>query len=433
MHPELSFEQAPPISVPYRFFLTAPWFGVAAGLLLAWTGETAVASRWTGSTLALTHLISVGFMLQAMTGALMQFVPVATGGNVWRPRLVASIVHPGLLLGAVILVSAFLTGSSTLFRLAATLFVASAILFVAIVGTALLRTPGRGATILSLRVAIGGLAVTVLLGATLAEGLAGARSWPLIEFVNVHAAWGLGGWALLLLAGVSYYVVPMFQLTPAYPVKFARVLPPALVAVLFVWSLQMGGASPPWQRLVLLAGFAIAAAFAAETLWLQQHRRRRIADPTMLFFRGAMIFLLAVPASAILTLLLPSLGDEPRSAYWFGVLALPGVFVSAISGMLYKIVPFLNWLHLQKLMGPGMLPPNMRDMIPERAIKLQMRLHFAAVALLLAATFWPIVARAGGAMLALSCALLGWNLVGAARFFTRFKDRMRAAAPGRGS
>jgi hypothetical protein len=31
MHPNLSFEQVPPIDVPFRFFLTAPLFGAAAG------------------------------------------------------------------------------------------------------------------------------------------------------------------------------------------------------------------------------------------------------------------------------------------------------------------------------------------------------------------------------------------------------------------
>ena len=81
MHPNLSFDQAPPVSVPFRFFLTAPWFGVAAGLLLAWSGDLAVASRWTGQALALTHLLVAGYLLQAMTGALFQFVPVAAGGG----------------------------------------------------------------------------------------------------------------------------------------------------------------------------------------------------------------------------------------------------------------------------------------------------------------------------------------------------------------
>lgn len=429
MHPDLSFEQAPPISVPYRFFLTAPWFGVLAGLLLVWVGESAVASRWTTGTLALTHLLAVGFMLQAMAGAVLQFVPVAAGGNVWRPTLVAAVVHPGLLVASVSLVIGFLSSSGLLFRFAGTLFALVVGLLVTVVGTALLRTPARGATVLSLRFAMLGLTVTVLLGATLAEGLAGSRDWPLIEFANVHAAWGLGGWALLLLAGVSYYVVPMFQLTPPYPVRFARWLPPLLLVVLLLWSLQLGGSSPPWQRLVWLAGLMLAATFAAVTLWLQQRRRRRVSDPTMLFFRGAMFCLLGILISAIMMTIFPALADDPRSAYWLGVLALPGVFVSAINGMLYKIVPFLNWLHLQRAMGLGMLPPNMKEMIPERAMAVQLWLHFIAVGLLLAAAIWPGLARVAGGVLAASCGLLGCNLICAARFYREFRDRIRAGEP----
>jgi hypothetical protein len=36
----LSLDQAPPIDIPARFFLTAPLFAIAAGLLLAWQGPT---------------------------------------------------------------------------------------------------------------------------------------------------------------------------------------------------------------------------------------------------------------------------------------------------------------------------------------------------------------------------------------------------------
>jgi hypothetical protein len=34
----LSFEQAPPFSVPLRFFLTAPGFLVLAAMLMLWEG-----------------------------------------------------------------------------------------------------------------------------------------------------------------------------------------------------------------------------------------------------------------------------------------------------------------------------------------------------------------------------------------------------------
>ena len=429
MHPNLSFEQAPPVSVPYRFFLTAPLFGVAAGLLLVWLGESAVASRWSGGALALTHLLAVGFMLQAMTGAVMQFVPVAAGGNVWRPGLVANLIHPALASGAGMLVAAFLVHESVLFRLAGAILLTTVGFLVVVVGAALLRTPARGATILSMRIAVFGLAVTALLGATLAEGLAGDASWPLVELANVHAGWGLGGWALMLLAGVSYYVVPMFQLTPAYPAVLSRWLAPILLVTLLLWSVQLGGQSPAWQQWVWRAGLAVGAGFAGVTLWLQQRRRRRVSDPTLLFFRGAMVCMIGLLLSAVVMTLVPSVAEHPRLPYWLGVLALPGVFVSAINGMLYKIVPFLNWLHLQRLMGIGMLPPNMKEMIAERAMVAQMRVHFAAVIFLLAGAIMPEIARVAGLVFAISCAMLGRNLIQAARFFRNFRDRIRAAAP----
>ena len=60
----LSFDDGPPISAPLRFFVTAPVFAMAAGLLLLWAGPDLYASRWTPTALAFTHLITVGFMMQ---------------------------------------------------------------------------------------------------------------------------------------------------------------------------------------------------------------------------------------------------------------------------------------------------------------------------------------------------------------------------------
>ncbi|MBL8479765.1 MAG: hypothetical protein JNK59_10695, partial [Sterolibacteriaceae bacterium] len=141
MHPNLSFDQAPPISVPYRFFLTAPWFGMLAGLLLAWSGGDGLGSRWTPEVLALTHLAGAGFMLQAMSGALFQFIPVAVGGNVWRPRLVANVIHPLLVLAALLLVAGLLFSNPALLSAAVPVFLLGAGGLVAAVALALWRTP----------------------------------------------------------------------------------------------------------------------------------------------------------------------------------------------------------------------------------------------------------------------------------------------------
>ncbi len=243
MQPTLSFEQAPPISVPFRFFLTAPLFGAVAGLILALLGPETLASRWSRGALAMTHLIVVDFMLQAMCGSLLQFVAVVAGANIWRPSLVAAVVHPLITAGAIFLASAFLFEQPVLFLLAAGVFVAALGLFLTVMGIALLRTPAHSMSIHVLRLAVLGLLVTVVAGATLAVTLGLALTLPpgvsLPALINVHVAWGLGGWALMLVIGVSYLVVPMFQLTPGYPAWFTRLLPAGLLAVLLIWTLQI--------------------------------------------------------------------------------------------------------------------------------------------------------------------------------------------------
>ncbi len=431
MHPQLSFEQAPPIGVPFRFFLTAPWFGMTAGLLLIIYGEDMLSSRWTPAALAGTHLLVAGFMLQAMCGALLQFVPVATGGNIWRSRLVAAFVHPLLIASAVLLVTAFLSQRTALFLAAAHGFALALGLFIVVVGLAIWRTPARGPTIVALRIALFGLLVTLFIGVTLATGLARGTDWPLLALTDVHAAWGLGGWALTLLAGVSYFVVPMFQLTPSYPAWLARGFPLLVLAVLMAWTAQFYFKSHTENMVIFIGGLGVGSLFALETLSLQQRRRRKVTDVTLLFFRTAMLSLLAIFVSALIFAALPDLRLDPRAAVWLGVLAIVGVFVSAINGMLYKIVPFLNWLHLQNICGLQAVPPTMHQMIPGKAMRGQLYVQLAALGLLLAAVWLPALARPAGLAFVLANAWLGYNLFSAVRVFASFKNRIRASAADR--
>ena len=141
-----------------------------------------------------------------------------------------------------------------------------------------------------------------------------------------------------------------------------------------------------------------------------------------------MTALLAFAVSGAAMALHPELADDPRASVWLGMLAFPGVFVSTISGMMYKITPFLNWLHLQRLGAPISAVPNMKKMIPADDMTGQLRLHVLSLLLLLAAVWQPSLARLAGFAFAASCAWLAWNLIGAVRRYGRFKDQIRAVA-----
>ena len=95
--------------------------------------------------------------------------------------------------------------------------------------------------------------------------------------------------------------------------------------------------------------------------------------------------------------------------------------------MLYKIVPFLGWLHLQNMAPPGKPVPAMNKLLPEPAMRRQQKLFFMAFGLLTAACIWPAwLARPAGVMFVLANAALLYNLLLAVRHYRAFRDELTA-------
>lgn len=416
----LSFDKAPPFAAPLRFFLTAPLFAVLAGLLLLAAGPEALASRWMPAALAATHLITLGFMLQVMAGALVQILPVVAGANLARPLLVARLGHAGLTVGALLLAAAFIFASPAGFTLAAAVLAGTAAVFVLATGQAIFGVPSTSPTILGLKLALGGLVGVVSLGATLALALAKGWMLPLPALTDLHAGWGLGAWSGVLLIAMAYVVVPMFQLTPGYPARLSWWFPALVALVVLFWSLAVGLGAAALVRLAEALAAIAGIGFAAFTLRLQRQRRRARVDATYRYWQGGLWSALAAFAMLLAAAIWPAPADWRGWAPLFGILLGVGGFMSFIVGMLYKIVPFLSWMHLQNA-GQGRVPaPNMTKILADSRMLWQMRAHFAAFALLLAAVVLPEwLARPAGLAFAASAAWLFINLQTAFRMYRR--------------
>lgn len=417
----LRLDQAPAFSVPLRFFLVAPVFGLAAAALLAVHGPQALGSRWAPQAIVLTHLLTLGFITQVMLGALMQMLPVVAGAPLPRPRALAWAVHLPLVLGTAALAAGLLLGHTALLRFAVASLGGGLLLFIGAAARALARAPQVHPGVTAMRLALGGLALTVLLGAALGLARSGLPVPGGRALVDMHLAWGLVGWVTLLVIGVAYQVVPMFQLTPTYPAPLQRLLVPAIFVALLAWSTLQFVAAPAALRYA--AGLAVLtgpAAFALVTLRLQARRRRRQPDATTRFWRLGMASLAAAVAAAA-ALPWP---DEPHGGYLVGALALVGFASSVILGMLYKIVPFLAWLHLHQR-GIRYVLPNMKEILPDHRTLPHVWLHAVALLALCAAILAPPPLRLGlapaaaGLLLALSYGWLGINLIYAVRVYHR--------------
>ncbi|MBI4809391.1 MAG: hypothetical protein HY799_10650 [Nitrosomonadales bacterium] len=431
--PLISLDQAPPVGVPLRFFITAPLFALAAALLLLWKGAGLFHSRWDPAMLGITHLLTLGFMGLIMLGAILQMLPVVAGAPMRRPERVAAFIHILASAGVILLCGGLIFTVPLALKIALPTLGTALLLFAALVVVTLRRALPQNMTARAMRLAALMFAATVLLGLTLLSNH--AFGWWLRAretLADLHLTWGLLGWVGLLIAGVAYQIVPMFQLTPAYPARLARWLAP----VLFILLLALAPArhSPAlWSvlKILLAAGFAV---FALTTLWLQTKRRRKLPDVLMNFWRGSMMSLLAAIALWLAAQLVPAIGDMRGYGMLLGVLMIVGFAMSIINGMLYKIVPFLVWFHLQSRRGAnGPTVPNVREIMPESRTRWQMWLHFTALAVLLAAIVFPAAFVYPAALLFGASNLWLWlNIVAASRTYSRVNALLGKATASAG-
>lgn len=385
----LSFDQGPPISAPLRFFITAPLFAICAGCLLMWAGPDLFASRWTPAALALTHLITVGFMMQVMLGAMQQLLPVLAGANIRRPLLVATVVHAAITVGGILLVLAFLMSRPVLFG-SAVAFMGAGISTFLVAAFCALRGAGDSSPVArGMRFGLFGLSVTVGIGLLNAVSMGWSLGVPLEQLANVHLGWGFVAWGCAMLAAVGFVAVPMFQQTPPYPIWFGRGYAAVAIAIVALWTAtELAGLTR--SSAVLAVGVVmVAASFALVTLQLQRRGKQTKLNAVQILWRVAMVSALLACALWLLTRVSDTVAEWQSWPLLFGALLLFGGFMSVILGMLYKIVPFLVWLHLQNHGSGRLMAPNVKKVLDERHINGQMHAHFAAVALVLLAVVWP--------------------------------------------
>ncbi|NJO18226.1 MAG: hypothetical protein HC877_21580 [Thioploca sp.] len=419
---QLTLEQTPPLSVPFRFFLTAPLFGILAALLLLGSGPTIFSSRWSLEVITLTHLLTLGFISMVIFGAFLQFLPVLVGSPVPYPRLVSTLLHLLLTIGSLSLTSGFMMTQVVLIEMALVLLGLSFIGFMSIIGYSLIRTKSNAATVTAMRLAWLALAITVVLGLILGTGFGyGYNLSSLAKLTNLHLGWGLLGWVGLLIIGVAYQVVPMFQITPPYPAMVKRWLTPLIFLTLLTWSgfywlFNLNNFSWILFGLMDLIGIEFSL-FALVTLQLQSWRLRKLPDVTLDYWRIGMIGLLLSFILGLAGLIWSDLSDTPIYQLQLGILFIAGFILPVIQGMLYKIVPFLIWLHWQNqqlnILTPVRLVkiPHMKQIIPDRWARYQLWVYFISLILLIIVALYPSKLIYGVSMsFMLAFALLTYNL-----------------------
>ena len=213
----LSVDQAPPISAPIRFFITAPLFAILAGILILFSDIETLSSRFSTQTVVITHAITIGFLTFVMFGALVQMLPVLAGVKVYRVSLVSTASYISLLFGTLFMIVGLWLNISTLI-LGASLLLGVGFFVIILPMLAALKgvvnmTPSIRAMITSLIFA----SIIALMGMHLLASYGIGKFSDLHPlFANVHSVWAIFGFAGILIIGVAFHVLPMFYVAPRF-------------------------------------------------------------------------------------------------------------------------------------------------------------------------------------------------------------------------
>ena len=101
---KLQLDHAPTASLSRRFLLSAPLWGMLAGVLLLLDGNALRFARWSPDTLALVHTFTLGVLGNIMFGSVLQFLPVAAAVRVRGSVRLGLGLHAVFNVGALALV-----------------------------------------------------------------------------------------------------------------------------------------------------------------------------------------------------------------------------------------------------------------------------------------------------------------------------------------
>jgi len=410
---KLRLDRAPAATLPRRFLLTVPLWGVLAGVLLIVDGDIALRTRWSPATLALVHAFTLGVLGNAMFGSILQFLPAAAGVTLRGGERSGRWLHGLFNVGVLLLVAGMHQRWPFGLIAAATILPLAFAMLALMVVPGLLAAAGQRLLRAGFGVALASALATAVLGAVLALGLAGRLAVPLTAWTDVHASWGVLGWIVVLLATVARVVMPMFQGTGSVPEVAQATWLAGVVAVLMaVAGLRAGG----------VVGGVVAAPvliFAGAGLWLQWRAPRLRRGPLVDSWRAGLI---ALGCAALALPIVP--GGMLAASTGLG-LALPLL----VTAMMLEIVPFIGWIALHRHCGRGIQLPGVQRLLPE-ADKRRVLLAQPLLLSLPVAMAWPSasLARVAGVALVLVWSLTGWTLLGAgrrARYFLRSLEKSR--------
>jgi hypothetical protein len=337
-------------------FAAAVIYLVAGAVGLVWIAPELAAGAYPSPHVAgVTHLFTLGWLTTTIFGALYQLLPVALGAPLRSMRLGHASFWT-FTPGAGLFAAGVATNSTVLHHVGIALVATGILLTVGNVASSLPRARSRDATWGAVVIALSYLASTLVLGIVLLHNLhTGFIAEARLRVLAVHIHVALVGWALIMMAGVSHRLLPMFLLSHGADTRWTKRAIALLATGVLALCIGLDARMAPvtWGAVLMLQ--AGVGCFVWQAYSFYRVRVRRKTDIGMRFAGSGLAFLLvsALLGAGVLT------GGvaRPRLATAYVLAGLLGGILLYVIGFFYKIVPLLAWtVRYADRLGKGTAP-----------------------------------------------------------------------------
>lgn len=413
--PGNSASQNTSYKVVLPFYIYAAAAFLVSTLLLLFSTNAFTQHYFHPHTLAITHVMALGWGTMMILGASYQLVPVLIEHKLYSDKLaLLSFYIAGS--GIPLLGYGFYTFDMQWPAKAGGILINIAVvLFMVNVYKTISDRNKQNVHAIFMLAATGWLLLTTIVGLLLVYNF----SWNVLSddslhFLPFHAHLGIVGWFLLLVIGVGSRLIPMFLISKysneglLWWIFACLNIGLGIFVVLFLL-----GTNPYWYLIPIgscVAGIGMFVYFCYRAF--KERIRRQVDEPMRISLVSVGIMVLAVLLVGLLVafLIVPTEGTSIVLVYGFSIFF--GWITSLIFGMTFKTLPFIIWNKVYHKMAGKTKTPNPKDLFSTPVFNAMAITYMAGFILFIVGvlTVKILILQLATVLLLVAAILYNWNV-----------------------
>lgn len=354
------------------FYVYAAISLLAATILLLFSTEAFTQHSFHPHTLAITHVMALGWGTMMILGASHQLVPVLIEGRLYSNTLAKlSFITAGA--GIPFLVYSFYVFNLGWPAWTGGILINLGIIFYLVnLATSMLQSKKENVHAVFIFTAASWLLLTTLIGFFLLINFTQLiLAKDSVHYLSLHAHLGIVGWFLLMVIGVGSRLIPMFLISKYDNIKNLWIIYFLINAALVIFIFQFFFIH--YSLFYLIPAIIILLSLVMFGLYCYKAYRERIrkhVDEQMKISLMA-VFMIALPVFflMIMLLLLSFSQQNTQLILAYGFTIFFGWITALILGMTFKTLPFIIWNKVYHTRAGLGKTPNPKDLFSEVIFK----------------------------------------------------------------